>query len=97
MKTHIADAYKLGIEFAREATLYYQRSRYRRMMEAVTKPPQLFIDIKISEITSAITEIEKERAALDSQRLFNVQQRIEEVKIGVDEMRDNVEGKDVEQ
>ena len=96
MKTYIADAYKLGVEFAREVTSYYQRSTYRRMLEAVTKPPQLFIDIKISEITSAITEIEKERATLDSQRLYHVQQRIEEVKIGVDEVRDTVEGENVE-
>ena len=62
------------------------------MLEAVTRPPQLFIDQKLSEITSAITEIEKERATLDSQRLFQVQRRIEEVKMGVDEVRDNVEG-----
>ena len=92
MKTYIADAYRLGIEFAREVTLYYSRSTYRRLLEAVTKPPQLFIDQKLSEITSAITEIEKERAMLDSQRLFQVQRRIEEVKMGVDEVRDNVEG-----
>ena len=92
MKTYIADAYRLGIEFAREVTLYYSRSTYRRLLEAVTKPPQLFIDQKLSEITKAIVEIEKERATLDSQRLFQVQRRIEEVKMGVDEVRDNVEG-----
>ncbi len=96
MKTYIADAYKLGVEFAREVTSYYQRSTYRRILEAITKPPQLFIDIKISEITSAITEIEKERATLDSQRLYHVQQCIEEVKIGVDEVRDTVEGENAE-
>ena len=95
MKTCIADAYRLGIEFAREVTLYYSRSTYRRLLEAVTKPPQLFIDQKLSEVTSAITEIEKERATLDSQRLFQVQRRIEEVKMGVDEVRDNVEGENV--
>ena len=92
MKTYIADAYRLGIEFAREVTLYYSRSTYRRLLEAVTKPPQLFIDQKLSEITTTITEIEKERATLDSQRLFQVQRRIEEVKVGVDEVRNNVEG-----
>ena len=92
MKIYIAEAYRLGIEFAREVTLYYSRPTYRRLLEAVTKPPQLFIDQKLSEITTAITEIEKERATLDSQRLFQVQRRIEEVKKGVDEVRDNVEG-----
>ena len=95
MKACIADAYRLGIEFAREVTLYYSRPRYRRLLEAVTKPPQLFIDQKLSEITTAITEIEKERATLDSQRLFQVQRRIEEVKMGVDEVRGNVEGENL--
>ena len=66
------------------------------MLEAVTKPPQLFIDQKLSDITTAITEIEKERATLDSQRLFQVQRRIEEVKMGVDEVRGNVEGENLQ-
>ena len=95
MKEYIARAYKLGIDFTREVTIYYSRPTYRRVVEAVTKPPQLGIDIKISEITEAITEIEKERATLDSLRLFQVQRRIEEVKIGIDEVRGDVEGNDL--
>ena len=95
MKTYIAEAYKLGIEFAREVTVYYSRSTYRRLYEAITQPPQLGIDLKISAITSAITEIEKERDTLDSQRLFQVQRRVEDVKKGVDEVRDGVEGKEM--
>lgn len=91
MKTYIADAYKLGIEFAREVTLYFSRPTYRRVLEAITKPPQLDIDLKIAAITKAITEIEKERATLDSQRLFQVQRRIEEVKNGVDKVSDGVD------
>ena len=95
MKMYIADAYKLGIEFAREVTLYYSRPTYRRVFQAITKPPQLGVDLKISAITRAITEIEKERATLDSQRLFQVQRRVEDVKNGVDEVRHTVEGKNV--
>lgn len=91
MKTYIADAYKLGIEFARVVTLYFSRPTYQRVLEAITKPPQLDIDLKIAAITKAITEIEKERATLDSQRLFQVQRRIEEVKSGVDKVSDNVD------
>ncbi|CAD6575977.1 MAG: hypothetical protein ASARMPREDX12_007665 [Alectoria sarmentosa] len=91
MKTYIADAYKLGIEFAREVTIYYSRPTHRRVFEAITKPPQLVIDLKISAITNAVTEIEKERAVLDSQRLFQVQRRVEEVKNGVDEVRVGVD------
>ena len=92
MKTYIAEAYELGVEFAREVTLYYSRPSYRRVLEAFTKPPQLGIDLKISQITKAIAEIEKERATLDSQRLFQVQRRVEDVKNAVDGVRDDVEG-----
>ena len=72
MKIYIADAYRLCIEFVREVTLYYSRPTSRRILEAVTKQPQLGIDLKTSAITNAITEIEKGRAILDSQRLFQV-------------------------
>ena len=70
---HIADAYVLGVQFVREVTLYYSRPTSRRMLEAITKPPQLGIDLKISAIAQAIAEIDKERVALDSQRLAQVQ------------------------
>ncbi|KAL8791721.1 MAG: hypothetical protein Q9195_005658 [Heterodermia aff. obscurata] len=75
IKKYIADAYKLGIEFAMEATRYYSRPSYKRVVEAFTKPPSLRIDIKVSEITKAMIEIQKERATLDSQRIFEVQQK----------------------
>ena len=91
MKKYIADAYKLGIEFVSEVTLYYSRPTSRRILEAITKPPQLGIDLKISAITKAIAEIEKERAVLDSQRLSQVQNRIEEVNTKVDKVKDGVE------
>ena len=93
MKTYIADAYKLGIEFAREVTLYYSRSSYRQVVEAMNKPPQLVIDKKISAIMNAVTEIGKERATLDSQRLFQVQRRVEDIKNGVDKVWNSSEGK----
>lgn len=92
MKTYIANAYKLGIVYSREVTLYCSRPTYRRVFEAITKPPLLCIDLMISAITTAIFEIGKERATLDSQRLFHVQQRVEDVKNGIDEVRDSVEG-----
>lgn len=82
MKSYIANAYRLGIEFAGEATRYYSRSTYQRVLQALTKPPSPGINDKISAITAAMTEIEKERATLDSQRLFEVQR-------GVDNIRDN--------
>ena len=93
MKGYIAEAYKLGIEFAREATLYYSRPTYRRVLEAVTKPPQLGIDTKISAITAAMTEIEKESRTLNSQRLHYVQQRVDEVQREVHSIKTNTEGR----
>lgn len=93
LKGYIANAYKLGIGSSREVTLYYSRSTYRRVFEAITKLPQLAIDKKASAVTTAITEIEMEKATLDIQRLFQVQQRIDEVKNGVDLCRDGVDEK----
>ena len=92
MKRYIAEAYWLGIGFVREATLYYARPTYRRVLEAITKPPQLDIDIKISAITVAMTEIDKERAILDSKRLYEVQQGVERVRHDVNNIKDVVEG-----
>ena len=82
------------MEFAREATKYYSRQTYRRVIEAVTKPPQIGIDTKIAAITAAITEIEKEKGTLDSQQLNQVHIKVEEVQCRVDDIRDGVEGKE---
>ena len=79
MKSYIADAYRLGIEFAREATLYYSRPAYRRLWEALSKPPQLTIDQKTSAITEAMTQIEKERDTPDSQRMYDIQRDVNKV------------------
>ena len=80
MRIYIADVYRLGIEFTREATRYYSRSTSKRILEALTRPPSLGIDTKISAIIAAVTEIEKERATLDSQRLFEVQRIADDIR-----------------
>ncbi|MCJ1383605.1 hypothetical protein MMC17_006719 [Xylographa soralifera] len=87
MQTYIAEAYRLGIEFAREATLYYSRKTYRRVLDAITKPPKLAIDKKTAAITEAMTQIEKERDTLDSKRLYKVQ-------CDIDKLRGDVRGVD---
>lgn len=99
MKGYIAEAYRLGIDFAREVTRYYSRSTYHRIREAITKPPQLGVDEKIAAVTSAMSEIEKERAVLDSRRLHQVQRSVNEVrcdvgtiKVDVDSIKEGVEG-----
>ena len=92
IKKYIAEAYKLGIDFAREATLYYSRPTHQRVIEAITKPPNIAIDTKVSAITAAMTEIEKESRTLDSQRLRQVQQNVEEVERKVCNINGVVEG-----
>lgn len=90
MKRAIAEAYSLCIDFAQEVTLYYSRSTWRRVLEAITKPPQLGIDTKIAAITDAMTEIKTERATLDSKRLHQLQQSVDELHQSVDEVHRNV-------
>ena len=92
MKQYIAEAYGLGIEFAREATLYCSRPTYQRVLEAITKPPQLGIDTEIAAIMAAMTEIEKESRTLNSQRLHQVQQKIDEIQRQVHSIKTNTEG-----
>ncbi|MCJ1437026.1 hypothetical protein MMC27_006411 [Xylographa pallens] len=91
MQTYIAEAYRLGIEFAREATLYYSRKTYRRILDAVTKPPKLAIDKKTAAITEAMTQIEKERDTLDSKRLYKVQCDIDKLRGDVSGVDDKIE------
>ncbi|KAI4142990.1 MAG: hypothetical protein L6R39_004752 [Caloplaca ligustica] len=91
MKTSIADAYRLGIEFAREATRYYSRSSSRRVLEAFTKPPSLGIDERIAAIAAAMIKIDTERDDSDSQRLSEVQQQVEEVQKHVEEVQQHIE------
>ena len=73
MKAYLAKAYRLGIDFAREVALYYSRPSYTGVFEAITKPPKLGIDKTVAEITSIMSEIQKERAVLDSKHLHQIQ------------------------
>ena len=74
-----------------EATRYYSRSSYRRILEAITKPPSLELDAKISEISKAMAEIQKEISALDSQRLFEVQRSLDIVEGSINIVEKNVD------
>ena len=80
MRIYITNVCRLGIEFSRAATLYYSRSAFRRILEAVTKPPQLGIELRKTAITEAVTQIEKERDTLNAKRLYEVQQSVEKVR-----------------
>lgn len=99
MKEYIVEAFRLGIEFSREATLYYSRPTYRRLIQAITRPPQIGIEKQTADITAAMTQIEKERDSLDSQRLLDVQvkvdkmsQKVESVDARIMHLANQVEG-----
>lgn len=88
-----------GIDFAKEVIRYYSRSTWHRIREVITKPPRLGIDEKIAAITSAMSEIAKERTVLDSRRLNEVQQSLNHVRnavsnveVDVDHIKLGVEG-----
>ena len=75
-----------------EATRYYSRPTYKRVVEAITKPPSLGIDIKVSEITKAMIEIQKERETLDSQRIYELQQKQLETQQAVEGIKKELKG-----
>jgi hypothetical protein len=48
-------------------------------LDAIFDPP-LFLDQRVTEITTAMTEIDNERSILDSKRLFEMDGKIDKVK-----------------
>lgn len=77
MLLYIKEASVLGIRFFKFAIRYYLRSSWRRVVEAITKPPNIELDEIESEIARAIAEIQKERAHLDTKRLKDVQDHVD--------------------
>ncbi|KAL0938043.1 uncharacterized protein CTRU02_207774 [Colletotrichum truncatum] len=69
----VANVYRLGIEFLQEATVYYSYSSRRRLWHVATRPPQIFLDAKISALKSAIDEVVKERDVEAHLRLSRVE------------------------
>ncbi|KAF9870784.1 hypothetical protein CkaCkLH20_11683 [Colletotrichum karsti] len=63
MSMYITTVFKLGIEFMQEAISHYSRPTWRRLWDAVVRPPFL-LNRKVSEISAAMIQIEKERDTL---------------------------------
>ncbi|KAI9795900.1 MAG: hypothetical protein M1833_006627 [Piccolia ochrophora] len=97
MKSFIAQAYRLGIDFLREVTFYYSGSRLRRLWENIVDPPQLTLDKNVADITSNMAEIDKEKSILDSKRLYEVQAGIQEVNLKVESKRNKKTTKTLQQ
>ena len=77
---YIREAFDLGIRFAKLATTYYSRASWRRVLGAVTEPPNIKFQKIQGEIASAVAEVEKERDHLNTERLKDVDDRSKETK-----------------
>ncbi|OHE98336.1 hypothetical protein CORC01_06332 [Colletotrichum orchidophilum] len=72
----VATVYRLGIEFLREATVYYSYGSWRRLWHVISSPPHIDLDAKISDLRSAIDELVKERDVEAHLRLGRVESKI---------------------
>lgn len=93
MKEHIAVVYRLGIEFANEAALYYSIGRFRRFLYHLHQPASIALDGKVSAITKAIEEMRMEMETQDRIRLNNVERTLSDVEAKMDHVEESVEGK----
>ncbi|KAF1994267.1 hypothetical protein P154DRAFT_527175 [Amniculicola lignicola CBS 123094] len=73
MKEYTAVLYRQGVEFLYEAVRYYSIGAWRRLRYVLTKPPSVGLESKVSDIKTAIVEIEREARALDGVRLNQVE------------------------
>lgn len=77
MKECLAEAYRVGIEFARYASLYFLKSSIGRLWSVIYAPPERF-DEELSKITDSMEAIKDEIAFRDSERLYRVEAALEE-------------------
>lgn len=106
LKKDMAVVYQLGIEFLREATMYYAVRTWRRIWRIISNPPAVALEAKVAEIEHAIDEMMQEMQTLDRVRLHNiedavgkgnmklkgVEEKINEVEARVEEINKKVEG-----
>ena len=75
MRQLICEAFVESIDFMRYATDYWSMKRMKRIIKAITDPPNLMMDEKVKRVHDALIRINKERDVLDSQRLSEVQEK----------------------
>ncbi|KXH59836.1 hypothetical protein CSAL01_08473 [Colletotrichum salicis] len=74
----VATVYRLGIECLREATVYYSYGPWRRLWHVVSSPPEIDLDAKISDLRSAINELNEERDVEAHLRLNRVEDKVDD-------------------
>ena len=93
MQDLICDAFVESILFLRWATRYYAQKSWHRVTEAFIKPPKIELDQLTANIARAVAEIEKERDALDSKRLFEVRAELGDVRRRLEGTEDSLPSK----
>lgn len=92
VKEHVAVVYRLGIEFTRQAALYYSIGTFRRFLYLLSRPPSVGIEVKVSEIKTAIDEMRIEMDTLDRIRLSDVEKKLGDVEVKVERVEQSVKG-----
>lgn len=77
MKEYLADAYRVGIDFTRYASLYFLKSSIGRLWSVIYAPPERF-DEELGKIAESMEAIKDETAFRDSERLYRVEAAMEE-------------------
>lgn len=92
IKEHIAEVYRLGIEFVHQAALYYSIGTFRRFLYLLSQPPSIALEGKVSDIKKAIKEMRMEMETQDRIRLNNVEKKLGDVDSKLDKVEESVEG-----
>lgn len=85
MKEQTAVVYRLGVEFLYTAVGYYSMTTFRRLWHVVARPPSIDLTEKISEIQIAVEEIRKEMEVLDSERLKEIEVKLDDQSSRIDQ------------
>lgn len=91
MRSCIEEAYRIGIDFARYASLYYLRSSIGRLWDVICNPPEVFEET-LREITDTMQDIRDEAAFRDSERLHRVEATMKQNQARLEASQKQVQG-----
>jgi len=92
IKEHIAEVYRLSIEFVHQAALYYSIGTFRRFLYLLSQPPSIVLEGKVSDIEKAIKGMRMEMETQDRIRLSKVEKKLDDVGSKLDKVEESIEG-----
>jgi hypothetical protein len=92
IKEHIAEVYRLGIEFVHQAVLYYSIGTFRRFLYLLSQPSSIALEGKVFDIKKAIKGMRMEMETQDRIRLNNVEKKLDDISSKLDKVEESVEG-----